>query len=315
MKPLVSIVVPVYNAQNYINKGIECLLAQTYKNIEIICIDNNSKDNSLSVLKAWEEKYINIKVIEEKRQGAPCARNSGTLVANGEWIQYLDIDDYLYPNKIEHQINLSDRNSNVDVIFEGWEMILFNGEKRKHEILEDVWRGIFNGRIGHTNSVLIKKKKILEIGAWDESLKSSQERDLFFRILKTNPNYILSDNFGSIFKKRKGSITTTIGSVKGNTTRFVQLRKRILDYLIEFRPEQFEKHKTWYLSLFMEGLTFLYKCDPILSVELYEKYCKNEKLEPIGSLSGKYLEVLKIAGFRLTEKLHSLTQKIRIVKR
>jgi glycosyltransferase involved in cell wall biosynthesis len=313
MNPLVSIIVPVYNKAPYINQGLESLIAQTYKDIEIICVDNNSTDDSLKIVKEWERKYPQlIKVIDEKKQGAPCARNAGTNLAKGEWIQYFDVDDYLYPDKIEHQIKLIQKLERpIDIVFEGWEVVNMRGNKKRLPLLEDVWKALYIGRLGHTNSVLITKQKILEVGGWNESRKSSQERDLFFRILKTNPGYVTSDNFGSIFQMRENSITTSRGSEKANTIRYVQLRQNVLDYIIENHLDKFNKEKSWYLSIFNEWLRHLYPYDPELSIQLYNQYCKGQKIVPVGSLKKIYLFFLKLFGFSTTERLYTVVSKIR----
>jgi hypothetical protein len=233
-------------------------------------------------------------------------------LARGEWIQYFDIDDYLYQNKIEHQMNLIQKSEKEsDIVFEGWEVISIEGKKKKLSLLEDIWKALYIGRLGNTNSVLIKKQKILEVGGWDIKLKSSQERDLFFRILKTKPDYLISQNLGSIFQMRRNSITTTNDNVKANTIRYLQLRQSVLDYIIEHQVEKFNNDKSWYLSIFNEWLRFLYPHDSELSIKLYNQYCKGQNIVPVGSMSNKYVFLLKWLGFSTTERLYALSNKIK----
>lgn len=101
---LVSVVIPVYNVENFVADTLESVCAQTYKNIEIICIDDGSKDNSLSILNFYSEKDERIKVISQENAGVSSARNNGIRNAQGEYICFLDSDDFMHPQYIELQL-------------------------------------------------------------------------------------------------------------------------------------------------------------------------------------------------------------------
>lgn len=102
---LVSVIVPVYNAENYMKETIDSILAQTYENIEIICIDDMSKDNSRDILEEYSSKYENIRtILLEKNGGVANARNVGISKAKGRFIAFLDSDDIWLPEKIEKQV-------------------------------------------------------------------------------------------------------------------------------------------------------------------------------------------------------------------
>ena len=99
--PLISIVVPVYNVEFWLPKCIKSLLCQTYKNIEIILVDDGSKDKSPKICDDFSKKDKRIKVIHQKNQGVSTARNNGINLANGEYLCFVDSDDWLVPNAIE----------------------------------------------------------------------------------------------------------------------------------------------------------------------------------------------------------------------
>lgn len=103
-EPLVSIIIPVYNAGKYLVETINSALQQTWPNKEIIIIDDGSTDQSLAVAKQYE--YVGVKVFTQQNKGASAARNKGLREARGHYIQYLDADDLLSPNKIEDQIRI-----------------------------------------------------------------------------------------------------------------------------------------------------------------------------------------------------------------
>jgi glycosyltransferase involved in cell wall biosynthesis len=102
-KPLVSIIIPVFNAEKYLGETINSAIDQTWENMEIIIIDDGSTDNSLTIAKQFSCE--NVKVYTQENKGASVARNNGLSKARGEYIQFLDADDILSADKIEGQMN------------------------------------------------------------------------------------------------------------------------------------------------------------------------------------------------------------------
>ena len=91
----ISVVVPIYNTSIYLSKCLESLINQTYKDIEIICINDGSTDNSLEILNKFQKKDNRIKIITQENQGLSAARNKGIVEANGEYISFIDSDDWV----------------------------------------------------------------------------------------------------------------------------------------------------------------------------------------------------------------------------
>lgn len=101
MHPLVSVIVPVYNVEQYIDFCVKSIVSQTYSNLEIILINDGTKDHSGMICDAWAKKDHRIKVIHKENGGLSDARNVGLDLANGEWIVFVDSDDYLVDFAIE----------------------------------------------------------------------------------------------------------------------------------------------------------------------------------------------------------------------
>lgn len=100
-KPIISVIIPVYNVEIYLCGCLDSLLAQTFSNYEAICVNDGSTDNSLSILEsymAWDKR---IKIINQSNQGLSCARNTGMDAARGAYIFFLDSDDYIHPQALE----------------------------------------------------------------------------------------------------------------------------------------------------------------------------------------------------------------------
>ena len=96
MQPKVSVIIPVYNVEKYLRECLDSVVNQTLKDIEIICVNDGSTDNSLEILKEYEKQDSRIKIIDKKNEGVAAARNDGIRIANGEFVCFIDPDDY-YP--------------------------------------------------------------------------------------------------------------------------------------------------------------------------------------------------------------------------
>ena len=104
-EPLISVIVPVYNVEAYLDKCISSIVNQTYSNLEIILIDDGSPDNCPAMCDAWAEKDHRIKVIHKENGGVSAARNTGIEGASGEWILFVDSDDVISANMVQALLN------------------------------------------------------------------------------------------------------------------------------------------------------------------------------------------------------------------
>ena len=113
--PKVSVIIPVYNTEKYLKECLDSIVNQTLKDIEIICVDDGSTDNSLVILKEYEQKDERIKIITQENQGQGCARNNALQKAIGDYILFADSDDYIRQDSIELIYNKA-INLNLDMI-------------------------------------------------------------------------------------------------------------------------------------------------------------------------------------------------------
>ena len=93
-EPIVSVIIPVYNAEKFLKQCLNSVISQTLKEIEIICVDDGSTDNTNAILKAFSEKDQRITVIHQQNAGAGAARNNGLRRAKGKYLSFLDADDF-----------------------------------------------------------------------------------------------------------------------------------------------------------------------------------------------------------------------------
>ena len=113
--PKVSVIIPLYNQEKYFGKCIRSICNQTYKNLEIIVINDGSTDNSLSIAQKWAQKDCRIIVIDKKNEGTAFARRDGLLSASGNYVTFLDSDDRMPQTAIEVMVGwIMDKN--VDIV-------------------------------------------------------------------------------------------------------------------------------------------------------------------------------------------------------
>lgn len=127
-KGLISIIVPAYNVAPYLPKCLDSLVNQTYRDLEIICVNDGSKDNSLKILEEYSQKDKRIRIINRENRGISCSRNEALDIAQGEWTMFVDSDDWIDLNTCESALNLAIQHQ-ADVI-----MWAYMREFRNHSL-------------------------------------------------------------------------------------------------------------------------------------------------------------------------------------
>lgn len=127
-QPLLSVVIPVYNAQRYVGAMIDSVLTQTFKEFELIVVNDGSKDDSLDVLNSYAEKDGRIVVINQRNQGPSAARNAGIEKARGDYIMFLDADDDIEEDYFQSMLS---NIGGVDLVIAGLRMVYINNERER----------------------------------------------------------------------------------------------------------------------------------------------------------------------------------------
>lgn len=160
---LVSVITPVFNAESAIRKTLESVFAQTYKNIEIVLVDDCSTDSSQSIIEEYQKKHSEIIYFRQlTNQGAGAARNKALELARGQYVAFLDADDLWYPEKIERQISLL-KEKNGAFSYTAIEMIDGEGKlvKKKRRVKERIdYKFLLKNTMIATSTVLIDRKKL-----------------------------------------------------------------------------------------------------------------------------------------------------------
>lgn len=196
--PLVSIIIPVFNGEKYIKEAVDSALAQTYKNIEIIVVDDGSQDKTEEILLSYGDK---INYFKKENGGVATALNFAIKKAQGEYISWLSHDDIYLPNKVETQINvLRTLENKKTILYSSWQIISAEGKYvwsyeidknceenilEKTSIDKSLYPLLANIISGCT--LLVKKELFEEFDYFRTDLLTTQDYDLWFRMLQKYP--------------------------------------------------------------------------------------------------------------------------------
>lgn len=182
---LVSIVMPAYNCERYVVEAINSILAQTYRNWELLVLDDGSKDNTLRIIEEFSQKDSRIKALPNgKNMGVSATRNRGIELASGEWIAFLDSDDMWKSEKLEKQFEIVEKEA-AEFLFTGSSYINEEGEPYKgiFEVPEKItYKKLRNQNVISCSSVLVKKKYFEHIKM--EKDEMHEDYAVWLRILK-----------------------------------------------------------------------------------------------------------------------------------
>lgn len=182
-KDLVTVYIPNYNYGNYIENAIKSILEQTYKNIEIIIIDDGSTDNSKNILKKFY-KYKNIKIIEQKNKGLLFSSNLALKISSGKYIMRLDADDWLDNNCIEILLNTIKKDKKIGLVFPDYYLTTKEGN-----IIKQVRRHNFDkvkllDQPAHGACTLISRELLIESGGYSKNFICQDGYDLWFKFIQ-----------------------------------------------------------------------------------------------------------------------------------
>jgi len=178
---LVSVIIPTHNRSALLKEAIECIFNQSYRPIECIVVDDGSIDDTKSCVESFNSNVadtLTLKYIYQINAGSQVARNTGTKACKGEFIQYLDSDDVLYPEKIEKQVSFMKNNTECDGVFGDWE----KGDFKIKELVKayesnDMIDQLLNQKSIVNFAFLMRRRIISKIGEWDVKIKRNQEID------------------------------------------------------------------------------------------------------------------------------------------
>jgi len=312
----VSVIIPVFNAAEYLIDTLNSVCNQTYQNIEVIIVDDGSTDASLELAKRYDDdRFI---IAKNKGKGACAARNYGFELSTGDYIQYLDADDLLSVDKIKKQVEILNEYENDIIVSAVWGKFISSKTKviwenhllnknfdPAYKWLSDSWKG--NG-VGQTAIWLTPRKLIEKAGPWNENLKINQDGEFFSRVLMNAKAvqfcegakvYYRSGNANSISQKNKFSkekAESLLLSFQLYKSHAVSLG--LLDKLKEGIAQNFLMFMYQFYNQFKDLVA-------IAESEFYSLGYK--KMWPVGG--EKFKKISSVIGFKTALKTRDLLSK------
>lgn len=308
---LVSFIIPVFNKELFVLKTVESVLNQEYSNIEVVLINDGSTDRSLDILKEFKLKYPTlVTLIDSPNQGVSAATNLGIQAAKGEYIQFLDADDLLSPEKINVQINLlkgkgerciatctyvefKDSIQNCSKVPYG----TFRSFKSGIELLLQFWE---RQEMLQPACYLTHRSLIDQVGPWDESLSINQDGEFFTRVL-LEVEEIIFDPDSLVYYRNPGP--SNVSQQKSE-----QAFRSLLDSYQSYERNTLQKENSYRVRSALKKVyqKFIYDCFPNYPylITQSEELIKNLGVKEKTFIGGPKFQMLsKFLGFKNALKL------------
>ena len=318
MKQLVSILIPAFNAEKWIRDCVKSALAQTWSCKEIIIVDDGSRDATLEIARSYSSP--DVRVASQDHRGASVARNRALSLAQGDYIQWLDADDLLAPDKIARQLEGTEPGHSSRLLFSGAWGKFYHCPKRSRFIPTSLWEDLEPAewlfRKAEQNlwmaieSWLVSRRLTEMAGPWNETLFRDNDGEYFCRVLSC------SSGIRFIREARCFCRTGTFGSIshdlaltdhKLNSVAFC-----ILSYVQRLRAtEDSPRTHTACLKLLQREAIYFYPERPDLLRQLQDMATNlGGRLEP-PALRAKYRWLQKALGWRIAKKSQQLLPAFR----
>jgi len=229
----VSVIVPCHNVEAFVARAVESAIAQTHPDLKVIAVDDGSTDGTLQVLRGLQARHPDrLTVVAQANAGACAARNAGLRQSTGTYVQFLDADDLIRPDKVAHQAKLAEERG-ADVVVGSAEVYPSDGGPPHTEVQTnkdpDPWFELMRHGLGRTSQHLWRRAAVEAVGGWNEEQRSSQEYELLFRLLRNGARITYDEVVLTEIHQRPGSITHT--GLAANWVRNTRLRARIMEHL------------------------------------------------------------------------------------
>lgn len=305
--PKISVIIPVFNTEKYLSKCLDTIILQTYKNLEIICVNDGSTDSSEQILKEYAQKDSRIIVLNQQNSGQSVARNKGLEIATGEFVSFIDSDDWVSLSLYQKFVNaLKLVNSDIHIYMFNADIFLkeqsLSDVKLKHVFELEIWKiraekllysvadcsNPFDGNMSVCNKIY--KKSYLD------SLNLKFEKNLIFEdkvfhfesFLRTQKIYINND---ALYHYRQHS-ASTMHTIKNNVFDIFEVIPLINKALID--SNTYEKNKYAFFQFLMNHFVYLlFSSLPADSPKLYELAKENLKNFANNNLDSKIYNRLK----------------------
>jgi GT2 family glycosyltransferase len=308
MQPLVSILIPCFNAAPWVAQCIRSALDQTYPNKEIIVLDDGSTDASLEVIRTFGDR---VRFETGPNRGGNAARNRLMALSSGTWLEFLDADDFLLPDKIARQMEVVGRQPEADVVYSPVrDFYADTGVEVIDPVIdEDVFANYFRWTYFSTTALLWRRDAVAAVGGWKEDQPVCQEHELVLRLLAAGKRFALLPEALGVNRHQNVQSVSKRSPLRTLTAR-VDLMTRC-EHFLRGRNELTEVRRLALAGALYQMARSAYREDRSVARQLAARAAS---LAPIGScphLGRLYRLAFRVFGLDGAECLSSLRQVMR----
>jgi len=303
MAPLVSILIPAYNAERWIAESIRSALGQTWPNKEIIVVDDGSTDGTLTVVRQFKSKEV--RVVTQPNQGAAVARNTGLSLTQGDYIQWLDADDVLDPHKIERQVRKIENGLSERTLLSGaWGYFIYRTRKARFtptllwqdlSPVEWLTRKMDNNLHMQTDNWLVSRALTEAAGPWDHRLFRDNDGEYFCRVILASDGIQFVPDAKSYYRVAGYESVSYIGGSNKKLESLLLSMKLHIQYLRSL--EDSERTRSTCVTYLRTWLPAFYPNRPDLMQEAQQLAASLGGQLSLPSASWKYALIEKLFGF------------------
>ncbi|MGH7156963.1 MAG: glycosyltransferase family 2 protein [Candidatus Saccharimonadales bacterium] len=265
-KPLVSVVMTVYNGERYLAEAIDSILSQTFTDFEFLIVDDGSTDKTSSIIQSFADPRIIL--IKHKNIGVAASCNKAIQKAKGTYIARQDADDVSMSNRLEAQVILLNENSDIHLVGSNIKLVDKKLNFMSYSNLlthpDDLHLGlVFSNQIAQ-GAVMTRKQTLIEAGLYDPAFSITHDYDLWARIAHSHKLMNLKD-YLYIYRVHEESLSTSSTKVEETRRQAKLVRDREFDYYIRHKNEY--KLMTWHPRSMLGGLkcylrrkNYMYRC-------------------------------------------------------
>lgn len=228
--PIVSVVIPVYNGERFLRESLESVFAQTFRDYEVICVDDGSTDGSFALLRKYGER---VRVVQQTNEGQSAARNAGVRLARGEYIAFLDQDDRWYPSKLEQQVAVLQAEPDVVLVHCNYDRV--DGEGRvlqagaalaeRASALASPLGCLIGEALIFPSSMMVRRDVFQRVGGFTPELRGYEDFDLMAR-LKPHGRFVLLNESGMSYRLHDGGFSRAggMGVIRSRERFLIRMR-------------------------------------------------------------------------------------------
>jgi glycosyltransferase involved in cell wall biosynthesis len=207
-QPSVDIVIPCFNHGRFLADAVESALGQTYSHVQVTVIDDGSTDNTPAVAGRFGSR---IRYVRQDNGGLSSARNAGISATNGDFLVFLDADDYLHRDSVRRHMDVANRQAEASVIYGDFRYVDEGGREIGRDgpidFGEDAFHGLLTGLVPPVHSLMIRRPAIVNAGGFDTSIRWHEDLDTWLRIAAAGHRFARVDFAGAFYRKYAGTMT------------------------------------------------------------------------------------------------------------